>query len=104
MKSVSAATLTDPRSYRGATRAWHSPRVMTGKHNTHAVTPRFALGSEKDHGQHPEWQHLHEIRLNSRIPIYVIPARSSRRHPEKRKFHADLLARFGGSAITEEGD
>jgi hypothetical protein len=69
----------------GATRAWHSPRVMTGKHNTHAVTPRFALGSKKDDGQHLEWQHFHEIRLNSRIPLYVIFARSSRKHPEKRK-------------------
>lgn len=101
MKPVSVAALTDPRYDRGAARAWR-PRVMTDQRNTHAVTPRFALGSKKDGGQYPEWQHPHEILLNSWVPLCVISARSGHEHPEKRKSHADILARFGGRAITEQ--
>lgn len=74
------------------------------EHNTHAVIPRLALGSKKDDGQHPEWQHTHEIRLNSWLPVYAITAHPGHSYPEKRKSHTDILARFGGSAITEQFD
>ena len=69
------------------------------EHDTRAVTTEFALGTEKDGGIGSTRTRCFSIRG---LRFGVVPARSGHEHPEKRKFHADLLTRFGGRAITEQ--